>query len=245
MYFLRTVLSYIPIRTLAGDDKVTRRALRRKSDLAWDTLERRQLLSGAGQVMFATGHGDDSGSQFPARSASASVLRQDLARVKTAFSRTVVEVHQMQARSHVTRVEVQAVARDLAEWPHPTGTSIANILQFPDPDPAAFDLGIQIDYMYIDGSFSAQGWSTEKSEILEDLSALNWSVPESDIDQTLADMEILAHSAGVTRQEATNYLNNGLALTANLGPTDGVPRAYDPTIYLSTHLTGFIHADAR
>src|SRR5271167_2784413 len=122
MYWLRTVLSDIPIKTLAGDGKLTRRALTRKPDLAWDALERRQLLSGAGQVMVATEHGNGSGSQLPARSPSVSVLRQDLARVKTAFSKTVGEVHQMQAASHVTRAEVQAVARDLAEWPDPTGT---------------------------------------------------------------------------------------------------------------------------
>ena len=134
---------------------MTRRAPRRNSDLAWDALERRQLLSSAGQAMVATGHGNDSGSQSPTRNTSVSALRQDLATVKTAFSKTVVEVHQMQARSHVTLAEVHVVASDLAEWPHPPDLNIADILHFPDANAAAFGLGVQIDYMYLDGSLSA------------------------------------------------------------------------------------------
>ncbi len=62
----------------------------------------------------------------------------------------------LQAGSHVTYAEVRNVASDLAEWPHPPGTSIADILHFPDSNPASFDLGVQIDYMYIEGAFGAR-----------------------------------------------------------------------------------------
>ena len=84
-----------------------------------------------------------------------------------------------------------------------------------------------------------------KSYILDDLDELNWSVPESAIDQTLADMEVVAHSAGVTRQEESNYLTDGLAIAADLGPSQNIPPALDPTVYLSNHLTGFVHAGTR
>ncbi len=75
----------------------------------------------------------------------------------------------------------------------------------------------------------------------EDLTALHWSVPESVIDQTLADMEVVANSGNVTKQEETKYLNDGIALAANLGPSDGIPPAIDPMDYYSTHLAGFVH----
>ncbi len=81
--------------------------------------------------------------------------------------------------------------------------------------------------------------------MLDDLDALNWPVPESAIDQTVADMEAVAQSAGVGRQESSNYLDEGLAIADHLGPVDGVPRAFDPVLYFSNHLTGFVHAGPR
>ena len=198
-------------------------------------------MSGAREVLVGTEHGHDSSSFASSPTTSSRVLNHDLARVKTAFEQTVADIRRMQANSHVTRAEVEAVDHDLAEWPHPPGTSIAAVRQFPDANSAEYGLGVQIDYMYLDGSLTARGWSDIKSDILADLNVLSWSVPEAEIDQTLADMETLAQSAGVTRREEINYLDDGLAIAADLGPTDDVPRALDPTVYLSTHLAGFIH----
>lgn len=123
---------------------------------AWEALEERQLLSGAGRVMGGTGHGSASSSPSTSADSSASQLSQNLAQVRAAFKQTVTDLDRMQAGSHVTRAEVQTVARDLAEWPHPPDTSIADILRFPDTNPASFNLGVQIDYMYIEGSTSAK-----------------------------------------------------------------------------------------
>ena len=213
---------------------------KRTAARAWDALEERQLLSSAGRAVLATSHGHSSGS--PAAVARSSrELNQNLNRVKQAFENSVIELHRMQAGSHVTEAEVLEVQRDLALWPHPPGTSTATFLQQPDSNSAAYVLGFTIDSMYMDGAFSATGWASTEQYMAEDLSALGWPVPQSLLDQTVADMEVVAHAGGVSRAEETRYLKDGIAESNNLGPTDGVPRVFDPAIYLSEHLAGFIH----
>ncbi len=102
----------------------------------------------------------------------------------------------------------------------------------------ALAVTVEIDRAPLYGSLSDQSWAEEKTHLEGDLNGLN--VPQTLIDKTIADMQSVAASAGVTSDQYQGF-NVGVAIVRV--DRHKVPAGYggipDPGVFYTQHLRGF------
>lgn len=206
---------------------MNRRASRPASALACEPLEGRKLLSGGFHPS-------------PAAAARSEAMAA-AAHLKADFNRVVADIRTMQAGSHMTPAEEIAVSMDLFTIQDvtapPSGTkTLAN---------ATYDALYRMDYALIEAGMGSQGWADKKSALAADFAALGYSVPPAVLDQTMADLEAMARSVGVSVAENTKYWNDEKVVMTDLAANPAVRQTMDPFYYLSGHFSGFVVGAGR
>jgi hypothetical protein len=151
------------------------------------------------------------------------------------------ELQRLELKSHATTAEYQALRDDTRAMSADASTTSLSLAAANAKAVAATQ---QIDRAPIDGSFGPAAWSQLAAKLTANLNGLN--VPQSLIDQTVADMRSTAQSAGVT---SSDYQT--LALDANLlrHSEQNLGRYHhvhfpSPGNYFAQHLRGFFRGIA-
>jgi hypothetical protein len=151
------------------------------------------------------------------------------------YDQFVSEVQSIELQSQATPAEYLGL-RDDARAISEAATSTS----LPPQAAAAKALAVtlELDRAPFYGSLSDQAWAEEATKLEGDLTGLN--VTQSLIDRTLADMEAVATSAGVTADQYTAFVAN-LAQVRSI--RSQVPSGYghipDPGLFYTQHLRGF------
>ena len=151
------------------------------------------------------------------------------------YDHFVTEVQGIELQSQATPAEYLALRDDSRAITEAASTST---LPAKAGNSKALAVSIELDRAPLYGSLSDQGWAEEKTHLEASLAGLN--VPQPLIDRTIADMQAVAASAGVTSDQyqtftadLTRAREDRLRVPAGYG---GIP---DPLLFYTQHLRGF------
>jgi hypothetical protein len=151
------------------------------------------------------------------------------------------EIQRLELKSHATAAQYQALRNDARSITADASTTTLNLQV---ARTKALDATLQLDRAPINGWIGPLGWSQIGAKFSANLSGLN--VPQTLIDQTVADMHATAESAGVTSSDyQTLALDANLLRHSeqNLGRNSFV-HVPNPGLYYSQHLRGFFRGIA-
>ncbi len=160
-----------------------------------------------------------------------------VARVRHEQKVFIGDLQNLEWRSHATQEEFLALRDD--------ARAIGQAASSTTLPPAvaatkAAAASLELDRSTIDGFLDDSQWAAVQSRLEGNLDGLN--VPQSLIDQTIADMKAIADSAGVTGAEYDKFEHDSDTFRqGNASLPSGYAHFDDPGLYFSQHLRGFVH----
>lgn len=153
------------------------------------------------------------------------------------WHRYTAYLHMLQSHSHLTQaqydqlVNVDIMALDHAIVPTAPGTTIT--------ESKSIAAAGQIQADFTKGWLTADGWSGEKATLALDLGGLR--VPESVIDQTIADLTTVAQAVGVTQPQYQTLVQDFTQVENDIAQDPTAPSNYEPGNYYAANIRGFVH----
>ncbi len=156
------------------------------------------------------------------------------------YDHFVTEVQTLELQSQATPAGYLALrddARAISNAASPSGQTPKAL------NASAFAATVEIDKAPLYGSLSDQAWAEEKTHLERDLAGLN--VPQPLIDRTIADMQAVAASAGITSDQYQTYtIDLTRARQDRLRVPAGNGGTPDPLLFYTQHLRGFFRGFA-
>jgi hypothetical protein len=195
-----------------------------------EVLESREVLSFFAPIssysLFSTGTYSSSSQQLSARAA---IVRHE-------YDQYVGEVKTLELKSQATPAEFLALRDDARAI---SAAASAADLPAAAANETAAEVSLQLDRAPLYGAAKDPGWALVSARVTTNLESLD--VPQSLIDQTLADMKTLAASANVSASEFQTFTNDFNTLRAGEASLPSNPYYHfeDPGLFYSQHLRGF------
>ncbi len=157
------------------------------------------------------------------------------ATVRHEYDHFVSEVSSIELQSQATPADYLALRDDARAISEAAATSS---LPIETADARALAVSVQIDRAPLYGSLSDQAWAEQSSKLSQNVAGLN--VPPAIVDRTIADMQAVAASAGVSSDSYQTFLADFTQLRLD---ESRVPAGYghftDPGLFYTQHLRGF------
>jgi len=169
-------------------------------------------------------------------SSSSQQLAARAAIVRHDYDRYVGELKTLELKSQATPEEFLSLRDDARAI---CAAASATNLPPAVANNTAVDVSLQLDRSPLYGSAKDSGWAVVSARVTTNLDSLD--VPQPLIDRTLADMNALADSAGVSSAEFQTFTNDFYRLrdAESSLPSNPYYHFEDPGLFYSQHLRGF------